>query len=636
MAMTDEEFESLVHRMEGEARLKPAAHRLRVIALAALPYFYVFGALLLALGLIAALVSSVVLGGKAHGALLKLVAKGSWALSLLVYAILRALWVRSEAPEGHALTREDHPKLFDEIASLRRQVGAPRVHAVFADDGFNAGVLQHSRLGLLGWHENFLFLGLPLMRALSPEQFRAVLAHEFGHLAGAHGRIGGWIYRSRKRWGALLGTLEKEEHWASFVFRPFFRWYSPYFNAVSFARARSNEYDADRAASAATSPRTVGDALVALRLRRIQLDTEYWPSIQERMDEVPEPDVEPHASMRLDALAPEAARRWLASELEEATGVADTHPSLSDRLAALGVEAQLPSPLETSAAEAWLGDRLPQVAAHLDGEWRAWIQERWHRHYESLRERRERLAELDAKSAAPLSQREQWEHAGLVEELRSAEEALPMYRALLELLPESANVHFAIGRLLVARGDAAGIPFIERAIERSDSAIVRGSEWVVPLLRATGREEEAQRWVERYQAQRRKLDEDEKDRGSVWFDEHYEPHAVEAGLLRRMVAFLASQEEVERAWLLKRRTLHYPERPMHVLIVRRKTRLIDRLSDTRKKQADYAVQDAVAQGPGPDGDYRILVTNRLERRQRRRMEGFPGTEMPLRPSGGAR
>lgn len=57
--------------------------------------------------------------------------------------------------------------------------------------------MQHARLGVLGWHVNYLILGLPLMQAVSPEQFRAIVAHELGHLSRNHSRFAGWIYRVR-------------------------------------------------------------------------------------------------------------------------------------------------------------------------------------------------------------------------------------------------------------------------------------------------------------------------------------------------------------------------------------------------------------------------------------------------------
>jgi hypothetical protein len=55
----------------------------------------------------------------------------------------------------------------------------PRFHHVLVTDDFNAAVVQAPRLGLFGWYRNYLLIGLPLAKALTVEQFKAVLAHEF-------------------------------------------------------------------------------------------------------------------------------------------------------------------------------------------------------------------------------------------------------------------------------------------------------------------------------------------------------------------------------------------------------------------------------------------------------------------------
>lgn len=236
MGMTDEEFEALVYRLEARAAEEPVAYRLRVLAWAALAYAYVGGVLMLALGLAALLVGALFLAGRGHGALLELVVKAGLPLGTLAFAILRALWVRMDPPQGIALSAAEHPELFAAIERIRRHMQAPRAHRVLLTHDYNAAVVQHPRLGVLGWPRNFLILGLPLLQALSREQLEAVLAHEYGHLSGSHGKLGGWIYRTSVTIERLYRKMEAERHWASFVFLPFFRWYWPRFNASSFVQ----------------------------------------------------------------------------------------------------------------------------------------------------------------------------------------------------------------------------------------------------------------------------------------------------------------------------------------------------------------------------------------------------------------
>ena len=48
-------------------------------------------------------------------------------------------------------------------------------------------------------------VGLPLLAGLSVSEFRAVLAHGFGHFYGGDTRLGPWVYKTRS---AIVRTIE--------------------------------------------------------------------------------------------------------------------------------------------------------------------------------------------------------------------------------------------------------------------------------------------------------------------------------------------------------------------------------------------------------------------------------------------
>ena len=100
---------------------------------------------------------------------------------------------------------------------MRLQLKGPRFHHVLLVDDLNAGVIQRPRLGVFGWPSNYLLLGLPLLEALSPEEALSVVAHEYGHLAGAHGRFEAFVYRLRRTW-SMLGQLAQA--WQGVATRP--------------------------------------------------------------------------------------------------------------------------------------------------------------------------------------------------------------------------------------------------------------------------------------------------------------------------------------------------------------------------------------------------------------------------------
>lgn len=109
------------------------------------------------------------------------------------------------------MTRKDAPELFALIDEVRSAIGAPEFHHVLIDGDFNASVTQIPRLSVFGWFSNFLTIGLPLLKTMTPDQFKSVVAHEYGHLAGGYGKLSNWVYRQRRRWSHLLQALDQPE-----------------------------------------------------------------------------------------------------------------------------------------------------------------------------------------------------------------------------------------------------------------------------------------------------------------------------------------------------------------------------------------------------------------------------------------
>src|SRR3989442_10711592 len=125
------------------------------------------------------------------------------------------MWITMETPTGESLTRPMCPELFRMLDELCTRLRTPRLHSVLLTPDFNAGVMQVPRLGLFGWYRSYLFIGLPLMKSLTAEQFQAVLAHELGHLARGHARAGNWIYRLRLIWQRLEGAFAVNPQWGA-------------------------------------------------------------------------------------------------------------------------------------------------------------------------------------------------------------------------------------------------------------------------------------------------------------------------------------------------------------------------------------------------------------------------------------
>lgn len=229
------DFIHLVRLSEQASADDSARYRRGVAAFAALGYLWVLACLVLALGLIG---WSIAWFGQGRFSFTR-----GWLLLFglgLLWATLRALWLRFDAPEGVRLERADAPLLFEALARIRRKVGGPPLHHVYLDGEFNASIRQLPRFGLLGGAVNTLSIGLPLLMALERRRLLSVLAHEYGHLRGNHGRLSAWVYRTRLSWLRLDASLQRDEGVMALVSQAFFRWYFPRFAARTFALARQD------------------------------------------------------------------------------------------------------------------------------------------------------------------------------------------------------------------------------------------------------------------------------------------------------------------------------------------------------------------------------------------------------------
>lgn len=363
--MDNRDFELLVERIERAARARPGVYKAQVFGLAVLGYTF------LAV-VVAVLVTVVIVALLAVRHAPSLAIKVAVALGGFLFVVLRALWVKLEPPEGRILNRADAPDLFKLLDGLRKGLQTPSIHKVLLTPQFNAAVAQVPRLGLFGWHRNYLVIGLPLTQVLSREQFTAVLAHELGHLSHGHARSSNWIYRLRLTWLRLEDALIHHAPPGSQVINWFYRWYVPYFFAFSFPLARANEFEADEAAARLTSARAVSQALTNVNVVGAFLSERYWPSLyRTAVEAAPQTAFAPFSKLGVAALSiPETDRKsWMTAALNQQSSVADTHPSLQERIHAVGGTAEVVVPAPGQAADLLLRPALPRLLTEFDQHW---------------------------------------------------------------------------------------------------------------------------------------------------------------------------------------------------------------------------------------------------------------------------
>jgi len=564
--MEEKEFVALVDKLEDFAHRSPGEYKLRVAMLAAVGYVFLIGSVVLVL----LLVLAVFFFGRFNFIVIKilLIPLG------LAAVVLRSLWVEFPEPEGHELHYEDAPRLFDLLKNTREVTSGPSLHKIILTDDFNAAIVQRPRLGMFGWHENYLIVGLPLLRGLSPEEVAAVIAHEFGHLSGKHGAFSGWIYRVRQSWDQVMMRMRQEQRFGSGLFEKFFDWYAPYFAAYSYVLARSREYEADRTSVLMCGKETAARALIKIELRDKSLSEEFWPTFFKRAGTEAEPPKETFSEMLAalrQPLAPDKAQVWFTEALTRKHSYSDTHPALGYRLEAMGYPDVRTSydlrPFLSSddqfGDEYFLQAAPSEFIASKDRLWREGVGDTWRERHKFVVEADKTLATLEEKAKTEeLSLEERWERASLVRGMHGPEAALSLLQEVVAVDPNHAGANYNLGEALLEQGDEAGIRHIEAAMEKEVHAIPAGCELIYSFLAKRKRGEEAERYQRCITDYYKEMELAQTERTSISVKDSFKYHELAPEVVRELREQLKTFPDLARAYLVQKVVKHFPQEPV--------------------------------------------------------------------------
>jgi Zn-dependent protease with chaperone function len=146
-----------------------------------------------------------------------LVRIGVFAASVMLIAfLLKGLWKRPG--DGNAayleVTAQQQPELFQFLRMLCQEIGSPFPHRVCLSPEVNASVTWDSSvLSLFAPSRKDLVIGLGLVDVLSLVEFKAVLAHEFGHFSQRSLTLTGYAYLAYRILHDMVYARDRWDVW---------------------------------------------------------------------------------------------------------------------------------------------------------------------------------------------------------------------------------------------------------------------------------------------------------------------------------------------------------------------------------------------------------------------------------------
>ncbi|CAM3883072.1 M48 family metallopeptidase [Mesobacillus thioparans] len=600
--MTIQEFETLVNKLEKQASANPKIYRFKVIMLTGLGFGYVALFLSLFLFLMAISITMIVDGNFTFGNVKVLLLTGT-----LSFFIIKALIVKMEMPEGYYLQREEAPQLFEMIDSLRLKMNTSPIDEIVLDSEFNASVAQISSYGFIGKKRNVLVIGIPLLSTLSREQFTAVLAHELAHISNSDTAMGARIYRLRMSWGRLMHSLEENEQFGTFIFRKFFQWYYPRFDAYTFAMARQEEYDADRSAASVTSQQAMGKALAVISVAAPYYYRDFYSELFEecaKTNSVPQPYS--NFAEKYRSLSEQKASQYYSEQLEAESYVTDTHPCLKDRLSALGAEARLPESQQDSALDAFFA--YPgRVLNDFNKMWVDHNQDDWKEEIENFNDSKQRFEELSSKQVATLE--ELLEKAFLTVEFNSLEAAIPLYEEIAEKHsedPRTAGALMTLGEHYLESSDTAekGIQLINLAMSYDWELRLPGLDVLCGYYYETEQTELFEKTRERLEEWDQLVEASNEECDFIQPKDRFITHDKESQVILAGMNQLAQFKEITNAYLVRKQLNSIPERKQYVLGLD-----LSLPKSTDLDEAEEALYEKYIHGLGEFEDTCVIILN---------------------------
>ncbi len=565
------------------------------------------------------------------------------ALAVYACALARGLSLRLPDAGGRRLEESQAPRLRRMLAEMSQSLDALAVEEVRISPERTLEIRHEpcSGLGILGRSRTILVVGLPLAEELSPQQFRAMVAHELGHLGTHKRRFGGRALGMRARLAVLrqaaeANALERgfwsrlpDESLVDTLHRTVRR-----LTPVMFPAVRQHEAEADAIAAAIAGREYAASALLRQRIAGHAVDHQFQEMCLRAAEvsaEVPADLLERRAVAARGAFTEAQVSAWLSAELEMKDNLTDSHPPLWDRLRLLGFrveniadfrelleQVQPQRELGETAARFFLGDVAGRVRDEFFRDWAAQQTGNWRKRFAVYESLRIRAAEWENGTAAMEAEPGAlWQAAVAVGNTKSWRAALPLAERILAIAPEHADANLLKAQLLLEEGNPAGIEALERAMKSDARMVTLACTLASRFLERRGEQETAASYQNRCEEHHKREQESARERSQVRAKDMFLPPNCPPATTRALLgAVELHAPHIRTAYLMRKQG--QDGKAQHVLGLERRS-----LPFENTALANRLLLERIMRSPNMPADVLVCVVTRANRALVAKWKGTP-------------
>lgn len=400
-------------------------------------------------------------------------------LAILVYLILYVQFFKLPPPREVTLLSPDYRAQYDKIKQICRALACPEIHRIYFDSSMDITISEYARMGHLLGRKLSITIGIPLMLALSEREFLALAAQRCACYSRKHEKDACYAYRSMRRMRAVFQWMDDRFEASRYdsamllgLF-PMLNTFLPALETLYYETKESHILLSDQLAAGLIGK----DALISALIRkhghkRAGTLDQFWQDTYNY--ETPNLPVHIYRSLEL----------WMLRDLPEDHVTLTNHqpptlplyqrPTLSTRLLALGYDNTPIPPVKLNALSQFMPGESNALLDYLGRIWEGNNRQQWKEQYDNLALCRQRFQDLVQKhNNGRMDGQDYLELKKLAMQAKLVDAALELLQPSLEHHPGSEYLISAIGQLMLAKDDPAGVALLEQVAYDKKLMVIR-------------------------------------------------------------------------------------------------------------------------------------------------------------------